>query len=61
MTDNTKKILTYVSLGLVVGIVSAVAYRKYKTSKGAYTSNAKTDKLDAEMETLIKKISEEKK
>jgi len=45
----------------VVGRVSAVAYRKYKSSKGAYTSNAKTDKLDAEMETLIKKISEEKK
>jgi hypothetical protein len=61
MTDNTKKILTYVSLGLVVGIASAVVYRKYKISKGEYISNAKNNKLDAEMEALIKKISEAKK
>jgi len=61
MTDNTKKILTYVSLGLVIGVISAVAFRKYKVNKGAYASNAKNDALDAEMETLIKKISEAKK
>ena len=61
MTENTKKIMTYVSLGLVIGVISAVAYRKYKVSKSAYTSNAKNDKLDAEMEALIKKISEVKK
>ena len=61
MTDNTKKIITYVSLGLVVGVIGAVAYRKYKVNKGAYASNAKNDKLDAEMEALIKKISEAKK
>lgn len=61
MTDSTKKILTYVSLGLVVGVASAVAYRKYKVKKGQYVSNAKNDKLDAEMEALIKKIEEAKK
>lgn len=61
MTDSTKKILTYVSLGLVVGVASAVAYRKYKITKGQYISNAKNDKLDAEMEALIKKIEEAKK
>ena len=61
MTDSTKKILTYVSLGLVVGVASAVAYRKYKISKGEYQSNAKNDKLDAEMEALIKRIEEAKK
>jgi len=61
MTDNTKKILTYISLGLVVGIASAVAYRKYKARKGEYVSNAKNNTLDADMEALIKKISEVKK
>jgi len=61
MTESTKKILTYVSLGLVVGIASAVVYRKYKISKGQYISNAKNDNLDAEMEALIKKIEEAKK
>jgi len=61
MNENTKLILTYVSLGLVVGIGGAVMYRKYKIKKGQYQSNAKNDKLDAEMEALFKKIEGVKK
>jgi hypothetical protein len=36
-------------------------YRKYKIKKGQYQSNASTNKLDAEMEALFKKIDEAKK
>ena len=61
MNENTKTILTYVSLGLVVGIGGAVLYRKYKIKKGQYQSNANNDKLDAEMEALFKKIKDVKK
>ena len=61
MNENTKTILTYVSLGLVVGVASAVLYRKYKIKKGQYQSNATNDKLDAEMEGLLKKIGDAKK
>ena len=61
MNENIKTILTYVSLGLVVGIASAVLYRRYKIKKGQYQSNASTNKLDAEMEALFKKIEEVKK
>ena len=61
MNENTKLILTYVSLGLVVGIGGAVMYRKYKIKKGQYQSNANTNKLDAEMDALFKKIEEVKK
>jgi hypothetical protein len=61
MNENTKLILTYVSLGLVVGIGGAVMYRKYKIKKGQYQSNASTNKLDAEMEVLLKKIGDAKK
>ena len=61
MNENTKLILTYVSLGLVGGIAIAVLYRKYKIKKGEYQSNANTNKLDAEMEALFQKIKEVKK
>lgn len=61
MSENTKTILTYVSLGLVVGVLSVVFYRKNKIAQSQYQSNAKNDKLDAEMEALFKKIKDAKK
>jgi hypothetical protein len=61
MSDNTKLILTYVSLGLVVGVGLAIFIQKKNASKSQYKSNAKNDKLDAEMEALLKKIGEAKK
>lgn len=61
MSENTKTILTYVSLGLIVGVASVVVYRRYKVKKNEYQSNAKNDKLDAEMEALFKKIKDVKK
>ena len=61
MSENTKTILTYVSLGLVVGVLSVVFYRKNKIAQSQYQSNAQNDKLDAEMEALFKKIKDAKK
>ena len=61
MSENNKTILTYVSLGLVVGVLSVVFYRKNKIAQSQYQSNAQNDKLDAEMEALFKKIKDAKK
>jgi len=61
MSDNTKQILTYVSLGLVVGVAVTIFIHKKNISKGQYQSNATNDKLDAEMEVLLKKIGDAKK
>jgi uncharacterized membrane-anchored protein YhcB (DUF1043 family) len=61
MSDNTKTILTYVSLGLVVGVAVTIFIHKKNAKTSQYQSNAKNDKLDAEMEALLKKIGEAKK
>lgn len=61
MSDNTKQILTYVSLGLVVGVAVTILIHKKNAKKGQYQSNATNDKLDAEMEALLKKIGDAKK
>jgi uncharacterized membrane-anchored protein YhcB (DUF1043 family) len=61
MSENTKTILTYVSLGLVVGVAVTIFIHKKNAKKSEYQSNATNDKLDAEMEALLKKIGDAKK
>lgn len=61
MNENTKKILTYSSIGLLIGVGIAVLIQRRNAKKNPYTSNATNNKLDAEMEALIKKIGEAKK
>ena len=61
MSENTKTILTYVSLGLVVGVAVTILIHKKNAKKSEYQSNATNDNLDAEMEALLKKIGDAKK
>jgi hypothetical protein len=60
MSDKTKLILTWVSAGIVVGVIGAVIVRR-NANKSQYGKTQKNSALDAEMETLFRKIKEAKK
>jgi hypothetical protein len=60
MSDKTKLILTWVSAGIVVGVVGAVIVKR-SSNKDNYGATQKNNALDAEMENLFRKIKEAKK
>jgi uncharacterized membrane-anchored protein YhcB (DUF1043 family) len=60
MSDKNKLILTWVSAGIVVGVIGAVIVKRI-SNKDKYGATQKNSALDAEMETLFRKIKEAKK
>lgn len=57
ISDKTKLILTWVSAGIVVGVIGAVIVRR-SANKDKYGATQKNSALDAEMENLFRKIKE---
>ena len=60
ISDKTKLILTWVSAGIVVGVIGAVIVRR-SSNKKQYGATQKNSALDSEMENLFRKIKEAKK
>ena len=60
ISDKTKLILSWVSAGIVVGVIGAVIVRR-SSNKKQYGATEKNNKLDAEMEALFRQIKEAKK
>jgi uncharacterized membrane-anchored protein YhcB (DUF1043 family) len=57
-SEKNKVLLTYVSIGLVVGVLGAVIVTRKRNKSSNIQPNAK---LDAEMQNLFTKIKEAKK
>jgi uncharacterized membrane-anchored protein YhcB (DUF1043 family) len=58
ISEKNKVLLTYVSIGLVVGVLGAVIVTRKRNKSSNIQPNAK---LDAEMQNLFTKIKEAKK
>jgi uncharacterized membrane-anchored protein YhcB (DUF1043 family) len=58
ISEKNKVLLTYVSIGLVVGVLGAVIVTRKRNKSSNIKPNAK---LDAEMQNLFTKIKEAKK